>query len=83
MLREHVHQGTELGRKAKPVMDRGDLVPDEVVLGMVEERIGRPDSAEGFVFDGFPRTIPQAEKLDADSAQAEFRGAAGGEFPGE
>ncbi|MGA8072547.1 MAG: adenylate kinase [Candidatus Acidiferrales bacterium] len=64
MLREHVHKGTELGRKAKPVMDRGDLVPDEVVLGMVEERISRPDSAEGFVFDGFPRTIPQAEKLD-------------------
>ncbi len=64
MLREHVHQGTELGRKAKPLMDRGDLVPDDVVLGMVEERIGRPDSAEGFVFDGFPRTIPQAEKLD-------------------
>lgn len=64
MLREHVHKGTDLGRKAKPVMDRGDLVPDDVVLGMVEERIGRPDSAEGFVFDGFPRTIPQAEKLD-------------------
>lgn len=64
MLREHVHKGTELGRRAKPVMDRGDLVPDELVLGMVEERISRPDSAEGFVFDGFPRTIPQAEKLD-------------------
>ena len=64
MLREHVRQGTELGRKAKPLMDHGDLVPDDVVLGMIEERITRPDAAGGFVFDGFPRTLPQAEKLD-------------------
>ena len=64
MLREHVVQGTALGRQAKPIMDRGDLVPDDLVLGMVEERISRPDSAGGFVFDGFPRTLPQAEKLD-------------------
>ena len=64
MLREHVRQGTELGRKAKPLMDHGDLVPYDVVLGMIEERITRPDAADGFVFDGFPRTMPQAEKLD-------------------
>jgi adenylate kinase len=64
MLREHVQKATPLGLQAKPLMDRGDLVPDDLVLDMVEERIARPDSAEGFVFDGFPRTIPQAEKLD-------------------
>ncbi|MFY9527314.1 MAG: adenylate kinase [Candidatus Acidiferrales bacterium] len=64
MLRDHVSRGTALGRQAKPIMERGDLVPDEIVLGMVEERLSRPDSAKGFVFDGFPRTMPQAEKLD-------------------
>jgi adenylate kinase len=63
MFRDQVNRGTELGRKAKPIMERGDLVPDEIVLGMVEERIARPDCARGFVFDGFPRTLPQAEKL--------------------
>ena len=63
MFRDHVGRGTELGRKAKPIMERGELVPDEIVLGMVEERISRPDCANGFVFDGFPRTLPQAEKL--------------------
>ena len=64
MLREHVSRGTELGRQAKPIMERGDLVPDDIVLGMVEERISRPDCANGFVFDGFPRTLPQAQALD-------------------
>ena len=64
MLREHVAQWTELGRQAKPIMERGELVSDEIVLGMVEERIARPDCAHGFVFDGFPRTLPQAEALD-------------------
>jgi adenylate kinase len=63
MFREHVTRGTELGRKAKPTMDRGELVPDEIVLGMLEERIGRPDCAHGFVLDGFPRTLPQAVGL--------------------
>ena len=65
MLRDAVKRGTELGRLAKPIMERGDLVPDDIVLGMVEERLSRPDAAQGFVFDGFPRTIPQAEKLNA------------------
>ena len=65
MLRDAVKRGTELGRLAKPIMERGDLVPDDIVLGMVEERLSRPDAAHGFIFDGFPRTIPQAEQLDA------------------
>jgi adenylate kinase len=64
MLREHVGRGTELGLKAQPIMERGDLVPDEVVLGMVAERLSRPDQACGFIFDGFPRTLAQAEALD-------------------
>ncbi len=64
MLRDAVTRGTELGRLAKPIMERGELVPDDIVLGMVEERLSRPDAKRGFVFDGFPRTIPQAEELD-------------------
>lgn len=64
MFRDHVARGTELGRRARPIMERGELVPDEIVLGMVEERIARPDCAHGFVFDGFPRTLAQAERLD-------------------
>ncbi len=64
MLREHVARGTDLGRRAKPIMESGQLVPDEIVLGMVEERISRPDCAGGFVFDGFPRTLAQAEALE-------------------
>jgi adenylate kinase len=64
MLRDAVAHDTELGLLAKPIMERGDLVPDEIVLGMVEERLKRADCTSGFIFDGFPRTIPQAEKLD-------------------
>lgn len=64
MLRDAVARGTELGLRAKPMMERGDLVPDDTVLGMVEERLKLADCASGFIFDGFPRTIPQAEKLD-------------------
>jgi adenylate kinase len=64
MFREHVTKGTELGRRAKPIMDSGQLVPDEIVLGMVEERVARPDCAEGCVLDGFPRTLAQAERLE-------------------
>jgi len=65
MFREHVAQATELGRRAKPIMESGQLVPDEIVLGMVEERVARPDCAAGCVFDGFPRTLAQAERLEA------------------
>jgi adenylate kinase len=64
MFREHVERDSPLGRRAKPFMESGELVPDEIVLGMVEERISRPDCARGFVLDGFPRTLPQAQKLD-------------------
>src|SRR5579862_228352 len=64
MLRDHVARGTDLGRQAKQNMDRGELVPDDLVLKMVEERISQADCAAGFVLDGFPRTLPQAEKLD-------------------
>lgn len=64
MLREAVSRGTELGKLAKPIMDGGELVPDDLIMRMVEERLSRPDSKGGVVFDGFPRTIPQAEALD-------------------
>lgn len=64
MLRENVQLGTPLGALAKPIMERGDLVPDDLILRMVQERIARADCAQGFVFDGFPRTLAQAEALD-------------------
>ena len=63
MLREHISQGTPLGLKAKPIMERGELVPDSLVLKIVAERIERPDCFHGFVFDGFPRTVAQAKYL--------------------
>jgi adenylate kinase len=64
MFRDHIQRGTDLGRKAKPLMERGELVPDAIVLGMVEDRISQPDCERGFVFDGFPRTIQQAHDLE-------------------
>jgi adenylate kinase len=64
MLREAIANQTDLGRVARPIMERGELVPDQLVMKMVEERLSRPDSAGGFIFDGFPRTVPQAELLD-------------------
>ena len=63
MLRAAVKAGTELGKKAKAVMDSGGLVPDDVIIGLVKERIKDPDCNKGFLFDGFPRTIPQAEAM--------------------
>ena len=65
MLRAAVAKGTEMGREAQKYMESGQLVPDEVVIGVVRERLGEPDAAEGFLLDGFPRTVPQAEALDA------------------
>ena len=65
MLRAAVKAGTPLGLEAKKVMDAGGLVPDEVIIGLVRDRIGQPDCANGFLFDGFPRTIPQAEAMKA------------------
>ena len=64
MLREARRQGTELGKRAQGYMDAGQLVPDEVVFGLVEERLAKRDAVEGAILDGFPRTIPQAEALD-------------------
>jgi len=63
MLRTAIQSGSELGRKAKQFMDRGELVPDEVVIGLIQERIKNPDCTKGFFLDGFPRTVPQAEAL--------------------
>ena len=63
MLRAAVKAGTELGQKAKAVMDSGGLVPDDVIIGLVKERISQPDCKKGFLFDGFPRTIPQADAM--------------------
>lgn len=63
MLREAIEAGTNLGLEAKSLMDSGILVSDEVIIGLVEERIAAPDCSSGFLFDGFPRTIPQAEAL--------------------
>lgn len=65
ILRAAVREGTELGRAAKDYMDRGDLVPDEVIVGMIGERIDSSEAADGFILDGFPRTAPQAEALAA------------------
>jgi adenylate kinase len=64
MLRAAIAAGTELGKTCKAIMDRGELVSDDVVVGIIAERYDQPDCAEGAVFDGFPRTIPQAEALD-------------------
>ncbi len=69
MFRDNVSRGTELGRQAQPIMEKGELVPDEIVLGMVGERIVEPDCAQGFILDGFPRTVAQAKKLDEILAQ--------------
>jgi adenylate kinase len=63
MLRAAVKAGTELGLKAKEVMDSGGLVSDDIIIGLVKERIAEPDCVDGFLFDGFPRTIPQAESM--------------------
>jgi adenylate kinase len=64
MLRGAVAAGTELGRRAKGYMDAGELVPDDVIIGLVGETLGRPEARKGFVLDGFPRTLAQAEALD-------------------
>jgi len=63
MLRAQVKAGTELGKQAKKIMDEGGLISDDIIMGMVKERIKEDDCANGYLFDGFPRTIPQAEAL--------------------
>jgi len=64
MLREAVQDGTELGRQAQPIMAAGGLVSDDLMIGIIKERLAKPDAGRGFILDGFPRTIVQAEKLD-------------------
>jgi adenylate kinase len=70
MLRAAVAQGTEMGLAAKQYMEAGGLVPDEVVIGVVGDRLAEPDASHGFLLDGFPRTLPQAERLDVMLADA-------------
>lgn len=71
IFRSNIREGTELGNLAKEYIDRGDLVPDDVVIAMVMDRLSEKDSANGFLLDGFPRTVGQAEALDKRLEQAE------------
>jgi adenylate kinase len=73
MLRQAVKNETDLGREAKAYMDRGDLVPDEVIIGVILDRLGEPDTGDGFLLDGFPRTGDQAKALDAALAKVDRR----------
>ncbi len=72
ILRAAVHQGTPLGREAKSYMDRGALVPDEVMIGIVRERLAQDDTERGFILDGFPRTVAQAEALSRLSEEQQL-----------
>ncbi len=72
MLRTAVKAGTPMGLAAKKVMDAGGLVSDDIILGLIEERLKQPDCAKGFLFDGFPRTIPQAEALRAKGVELDY-----------
>lgn len=71
MLRAARRAGSELGRQAESYMEAGELVPDELIIALVKERIAEPDCANGFLFDGFPRTIPQAEALESEGVNVD------------
>ena len=73
MLRGNVKDGTELGVKAKSYMDKGELVPDELIVAMAGDRLSEPDAQDGFILDGFPRTIEQAKALDGQLAELKRR----------
>ena len=72
MLRAAIKAGTPLGREAKKVMDAGRLVSDDIIIGLVKERLKQPDCARGYLFDGFPRTIPQAEALKTEGMALDY-----------
>ncbi len=72
MLRQAIKEGTKLGMEAKKYMDAGELVPDDVIIGLVKERIQQPDCEKGFLFDGFPRTIPQAEAMKEAGVKIDY-----------
>src|SRR6201981_2537724 len=72
MLRAAVKAGTPLGVAAKKVMDAGQLVSDDIIIGLVKERLRAPDCAKGYLFDGFPRTIPQSEAMKAANVDLDF-----------
>lgn len=72
MLRAAIKEGTELGRKAKQVMDEGKLVSDDIMIGLVQERVSQADCANGFLLDGFPRTIPQADAMQEAGIQIDY-----------
>ncbi|TMJ61956.1 MAG: adenylate kinase [Alphaproteobacteria bacterium] len=69
MVRAAIASGSELGQRVKAIYDAGQLVPDDIIIQMIAERIAQPESARGFILDGFPRTVPQAEALDAMLAE--------------
>jgi adenylate kinase len=71
LLRDAVKRGTDLGKRARAAMDAGELVSDEIVLGLIRERLGRPDAAAGFILDGYPRNVAQVAALDALLAELE------------
>src|SRR5262249_48981692 len=64
ILRAAIAEGSDLGRRVKPIYDRGALVPDDLMMEIIADRLSQDDAAEGFILDGFPRTLPQAEALD-------------------
>lgn len=72
MLRAAVKEGTALGKEAEKIMNSGGLMPDDIILGIVKERIGKPDCAQGFLFDGFPRTLGQAEAVREEQIPLDF-----------